>query len=415
MAYQHPGLKRNALPSTSDLKTALRSADDPDPLRRDIRPLIAIVTALPKADPDILGYMQTRRLKLLSWPWRVLAPVRLGETSPDAVEERRALEIEMRIRSCGLVSEFDAIANHLYYGHTGIELTWSRADSGFHMITSYELIDAVDLHPDARSIVGWSRIRYAAPDDMKPIYEPYDAPERILIATYNPMKGGQAQYVGGLLRSVIWHTMLKHGSWYDWARFNEKYGDPPVYARYPVGAQAADITKVFEFLTNLAQDSAAAIPDDVKIDILDAVKGSANIDAFDRFIDRVASKQERILLGQDVVNKTAGVGSLAKAKEANTTTSDYNYADIELFQDVLTRQIVQADYRLNYGIPQGGLYPRFAFITDEGEDFEQNARIVERLASAGWDLDPEEVSRKTGFTVTTRVQSGLDGFGDGNQ
>jgi phage gp29-like protein len=402
MAYQHPGLRNNALPSVQHLKTAIRSADDPDPRRRDIRPLIAICTALPQADPDILGFMQTRRLNLLSWPWRVVPPVLPGTTGADALEAQRAADIESRIRDCGITSEFDAIFNAIYFGHTGIELGWSTAVDGAHRIERYELIDAVDLHPDPASVVGYSRVTYARYDDDKPIYLPYAARENILLATYNPMKGGKALYYGGLLRSVIWHTMLKHGTLYDWARFNEKYGDPPVYARYPVGAQKPDIDKVFEFLTRLAQDSAAAIPEDVKIEIIDAIKGGANIEAFDRFIDRISSKQERILLGQDVVNKTTEVGSNAKSQEANKTTANYNFADIELFQTWLTDQVVAADYRLNYGLPARGQYPRFRVITDEGEDFEQNARIIERLSGAGFDLDPEEVSRMTGFTVTPK-------------
>ena len=411
MAYQHPGLRNNALPTVQHLKTAIRAADDPDAKRRDIRPLIAICTALPAADPDILGFMQTRRLNLLSWPWHVAPAMQPGKTSADATEEQRAADIETRIRECGITGEFDAIFNAIFFGHTGIELAWSTAVDGAHRIERYELIDAVELHPDPASVTGYSRLLYARPDDDKPIFAPYAAKENLLLATYNPMKGGRALYYGGLLRSVIWHTMLKHGSWYDWARFNEKHGDPGIYARYPVGAQKEDIEKVFEFLQRLAQDSAAAIPDDVKIDIIDALKSGANIEAFDRFIDRVSSKQERILLGQDVVNKTTEVGSQAKSEEANKTTSNYNFADIELFQTWLTTQVVAADYRLNYGMPPRGQFPKFHIITDEGEDFEQNARIVERLSGAGFDFDAEEVSRKTGFKVTPKPAApALDDF-----
>jgi phage gp29-like protein len=398
MAYQHPGLKNNALPTVSQLKTAIRAADDPDPRRRDIRPLIAIVTALPQADPDILGFMQTRRNNLLAWPWQISAPVPKDATSAAETEIRRAGEIEYRLRDSGLVRDFDALANGLYFGHAGIDMVWTPASNGYHAVAEYEVLDAVDLHPDERSVVGWSRVRYSRPDDDKPIFEPYTAAERIILATYNPMKGGKSSYVGGLLRSVIWHTMLKHGALYDWARFNEKYGDPPIFARYPPGSQKGDIDKVFEFLTRIAQDATAAVPDDVKIDIIDAIKGGANIEAFDRFIDRISSKQERILIGQDVVNKTTEVGSLAKSQEANKTTANYNWADIEVFQSWMM-QYVRADYTLNYGLPPAGQYPRFEFVTDEGEDYETNARIVERLTGAGFETDPDEVSRRTGFTV----------------
>ncbi len=403
MAYQHPGLRNNALPNVGDLKKAIRAADDPDPTKRDIRPLVAICVALPQADPDILGFMQTRRTKLLAWPWTIEAPVPAGATSADATEIQRAADIETRIRECGLPQEFDAVYNAIFYGHTGIDLYWSRAAvDGYHRIEQYETIDAVDLHPDPRSVVGYSRLRYARPEDDKPIFTPYTAREQILLATFNPLKGGRSQYYGGLLRSIIWHTMLKHGATYDWARFGEKYGDPPVFARYPLGAQKADIDKVFEFLQRLAQDSYAAIPDDVKIEIIDALKSGASVEVFDRFIDRISSRQERIILGQDVVNKTTEVGSNAKSKTAEKTTADYNYADIELFQNWLGAQVVAADYRLNYGIPPRGQYPRFRIVTDEGEDYDNNARIVERLAGAGFELDPDEVSRRTGFTVRPR-------------
>ena len=400
MAYIHPYLTDNQLPTVGYLKQAIKQADQPDPALRDVRPIMAIVAAIPKADPDVAKNMQTRRLKVQAWPWSVQAHIPRGLTTAPQIEEQRAAEIDERIRQCGIESDFDALINGLFNGVAAIEPVWSTADGGAHTIVQWDVIDAVDMIPDPQSVVGWSRAMYDSPTSSVLRLRRYVVPEEIIIAKYNPMKGIQSNYYGGLLRSVIWHTMLKHGAWYDWAKLGEKYGDPPIYARYPVGAPAADIEKAFEFLQHVAQDASAVIPEDIKIDLIEALKSSVNIDVFDKFIERVSSRQEAIILGQDIVNSAAPNGNNAKALTANGTTDDLNWADIEWFQRILTHQLVQVDYRLNYGQPTSGYFPRFVVNTDLGEDYKTNAMILSQAKSAGWDAaDAEEVSRKLGVRV----------------
>ena len=92
MAYIHPYLTDNQLPTVGYLKQAIKQADQPDPALRDVRPIMAIVAAIPKADPDVAKNMQTRRLKVQAWPWSVQAHIPRGLTTAPQIEEQRAAD-----------------------------------------------------------------------------------------------------------------------------------------------------------------------------------------------------------------------------------------------------------------------------------------------------------------------------------
>jgi len=413
MPFKSAWQNESLLPPRDQILTALRRANATDN-SYDPRPLHAIIAALPGADLDILSAIESRKNRLLGYEWQVAAGVPpSAEVAPD-IERQRAAEIAGRFKSCGLSNELGTLFNARLSGVVGIELNWSTAERGAHVVESYTVVDPIDLRRHKTALRGYARYAYNGTGNDDYVIAPYDVRERVILATYNPLRGLRSEFDGGLLRTLIYLTVLKHYNWYDWAKVGEKYGDPAVVAKYPralgqrknkEGKTEAEV--VLEWISAIATESGAAIPDDIKLEVLDLVTKGASADMFEKFIDKVTSKQERLIQGQDVVNIAASKqtqgGSYAKAVEANETSQDYTWSDLIWLQDVVTQQYVVTDYLLNYGTPSTLIYPSFKFQTDEIEDNRSNAAIVQLLTSSGYTLDEEEVRQKTGFTVRQSI------------
>ncbi len=419
MPYVASWTNQKLLPTRDQILAALRSANNPDPLKQDARPLQAIIAQLPQADIDILSAMQRRTSIITGYEWSVEAAIPPGAVVAPTVELARAAEIAQRYRTSGLHNEHGTMLNGIYAGALALELQWSTAEGGAHVVEQYEVVDPIDLKRDKRALRGYSRYLYTGTGNTAFTLMPYDYRENVILCTWNPLRGIRSEFDGGLLRVLIYLTVLKHFNWYDWARVGERYGDPAVVGTYPraMGGRKdkdgkTEAEKVLEWVNEIATESGAVLPDDIKIQIHDLVTKGISAELFEKFIDKVTSKQERLLLGQDVVD-IAGApgGSYAKAKESGKTTSNLSWSDLLWLQNIISDQYVISDYVLNYGLPSTGIFPAFRFNTDELVDFRTNAAIVQLLTSSGYRLDTDEVRIKTGFSVTESTNTN-DGFGD---
>jgi hypothetical protein len=396
MAYIHPALRSKVfVQSAADINKAIIASQEPDPVKRDLRPLMALLTALPKAHPGVLADMQTRTNKGLGYEWTITATVPDGETSAPDVEILRASEIKRRLRESRLHNELRTLWNSRYYGVSLLETVWGTNARGENTIISLTPIEPVELKPWPAAGRGWARLMYASYDSDRYTLQPYDDPQTAIIAAYNPLRGIDNNHAGGLFMGILWYSYLQYVTWYHWARIGERMGVLSYGNQYNVD----DVDAAYAFLQEVV-DHAVKMPEALKITIRELLGDPPSADAFKGFIDKVDSMRQALILGQDVVNSSQETGSFAKSKEAGKTTDDYMWADIMDIQDVLTDQYVAVDYMLNYGEPTNGNLPRFTFITDEAEDHQANASVISQMASAGYEPeDLEEASRKVGYKL----------------
>jgi hypothetical protein len=397
MGYQHPQLRNRIFPESVDiLTTALRMARDEDPARRDLRPLFAILAALPKADPDVIGDMQTRKNSITGFPWEVAAQPAPGETSPADIEMQRASDIGRRFRRSGMHNTAGIMLNGLFFGRSLVETPWGMNEAGENCIIGWNPVDVVDVRPDPAAVTGLSRMIYPVPNDDRYTIQRYDVPEQIMVARYNPMEGIDNCHEGGLFHSILWYSYLKFLNWYGWARAGERFG----VITYPRGySDQKSLNNAYNFMQQLA-DHAAVMPEELKALIKELMGNPPDYQMFEKFIDKVSSKSQRLILGQDVVNTAHSTGTHAQSQDAAKTTADYNWSDIIWLQDIYTDQYVIRDYNFNYGAPPNGVYPRFRYVTDESVDYAANARTLSQTVSAGYEpVDDDEVSRMVGFKV----------------
>lgn len=397
MAYVHPTLRTRLFPtSVVDINKAYTAAANPDPARRDLRPLLAILAALPKAHPGVMADMQTRENSIIGFDWHIRAGVPSGETSAPDIEVQRAGEVMQRFRDSGLHDEIGTILKSKFTGQISIEPEWGVNDRGENAVLSYEVVSAVELKPWPAAAARWARLVYAGYDTDRYTLQPYDEPSRVIIAHYNPLRGIDNNHAGGLLSTVLWYSYLQYVTWYHWGRSGERMGVLS-YPRNP--GSSTDIDTAYEFLQEVV-DHAIKMPEQLKITIRELLGDPPSADSFEKFITKIDDMRSRLILGQDVVNSAHKEGTYAQAKEANKTTLDYNWSDISFIQNILTDQYVRIDYLLNYGQPTTGKWPQFAFITDEAEDHAKNAQTLSLVTGSGYEPeDEEEISRKIGFKV----------------
>ena len=390
------------MPSRNEILEALRNANTADPDTRDSRQLLSILAALPDADPDVLKNSTIREHWLLAYDWRVTARKPYGETIAPDVEQQRAQEVHARMDACGIEDHFGHLFAGLWHGATGLERQWGRDERGGNNVLAFEEVDAIDLKWNPDSPLGYDRYMYASYDSPQATMQAYETAAQIIIAKYNPLRGSQKDYMGGLYRAILLLTILKYWQYYDWASVNEKYGDPPRYIQYPRGSfvKKSTIDAMVTWLKDWGRNNYGAFPEDLLPKLLEFGNQGVAVETFNKFIDEVTSRQAGLILGQDVAFEANKFGTQAQSTEAQEATRTHNWWDLQWFAKIITRQHVMIDYIMNYGYPTTGLFPQFEFVTDEGEDFLRNSQILANIRAADYEPESdEEVSQKVGFKV----------------
>lgn len=98
---------------------------------------------------------------------------------------------------------------------------------------------------------------------------------------------------GGLARVACAAYMCKSYAVKDWLAFAEVFGMPLRIGKYHPGATEEDIAKLMAALTGLGTDAAAAIPEQMVIELSDAVKAAVVILCLSRLATGSTSKYQR--------------------------------------------------------------------------------------------------------------------------
>ena len=103
-------------------------------------------------------------------------------------------------------------------------------------------------------------------------------------------------YGRGLGHYIYWPVWFKRNSLRYWALFLERFATPTPYARVPVGTKKEDLDAVLELLTKITNGGKVAVPSNVILEFLTAVRSSGgDYLAFIEYWDRSISK---IMVGQ---------------------------------------------------------------------------------------------------------------------
>lgn len=171
--------------------------------------------------------------------------------------------------------------------------------------------------------------------------------------------------------------------------FLERFGSPTVYATYPSSPGKAVLDAVDDVLKNLQAKSSFRIPENIKVDLLEATrKGNAGyesaIELHNTMISRAILVPE--LLGFS--GRKSGSQSLGQTQfDIFVWILEKLGKDIE--ETIVEEQIVRPLIDLNYSDVHEEQYPIFKLNSLSEENIEARAKIVEAMVKAGV-VDPNE-------------------------
>ena len=208
--------------------------------------------------------------------------------------------------------------------------------------------------------------------------------DKFIIYSYMPRY--ESPYGQSDLRAAYRHWWSKDIILRFYNRYLEKYGSPTAKGSYKRGTPRSQQDELLRVLDKIQQETAIVIPEDVKIELLEAQRGgeAGFINALE-FHDKQIAKA---ILGQTLTtDEGQRVGSLALAK-VHLQILRYQLEKLkrDLEEVVICEQLIRRLVDLNYA---GAGYPRFTLGSLEEKDLTALGDLIVKLINGGV-ISPEE-------------------------
>ncbi|GGA84612.1 hypothetical protein GCM10008015_26730 [Flavobacterium palustre] len=286
------------------------------------------------------------------------------------------------------------------------ERTWFEEFVHLVLMKRFEgckLIELYDVNPDTQELETVDEIPMA-----------YFLPQKGII-TKSPGDSTGWQYKEGALRPfyiqvgkdkeigmlaqmapIILAKKLGLGSWLDYI---EKYGVPPLFITTD-REDDARLKELFEAASNFKGNGFMVGRGQEKFEIGKADGG--NPDNFDKLVERANGEMsKRVLGGSGLTDEKSFVGS---SEIQFRLANDRFESDKLLVKNIINEQLFPRLQKISpaYKVLQGHY---FEWDNTETQTPKEVAELVQIL-SASFELDPEEVSQRTGFTILGQKTGG---------
>lgn len=272
---------------------------------------------------------------------------------------------------------FRAILNCVVYGYQPIEINWEVREG---RIVPASIIDK----PAEWFCFGENNeLRFLS--KSQPLFGE-ELPDMKFVcptneATYkNP-------YGISVLSRCFWPATFKKGDLKFWVSFTEKYGSPWVVGRYALGTSTENINRLADQLQAMIQDAVATVPEDTRVEIIEAAGKGASAEVFDKLKDACNADISKAILGQTLTTDVGSTGSFAASQTHNEVRKDLILSDARIIENTLN-QIVRWTVDQNFGknVPA----PVFRFYEPEDVD-KQLAERDAILSGIGVRFTPEYI------------------------
>ncbi len=192
--------------------------------------------------------------------------------------------------------------------------------------------------------------------------------------------------------------LRKNLSQKDWDGFIEVFGIPSIFMVAPKGLTPDQYKQWAEVAEEIAGDGRGAIPEGGGVETVGGdVRGNAPFHEHIKYQDSCT-----VLAGTGgklAMLTESGSGTLAGSAHMQVfeeiAQGEANEIS-EILQQNIDRQVLA---RLHPGEP---ILARFALEAEDAEDVGDFVSNVKTLADGGYEVDPDEISERTGYTVTRR-------------
>ncbi|ROL61552.1 DUF935 family protein [Bacteroidetes/Chlorobi group bacterium ChocPot_Mid] len=312
-----------------------------------------------KNDPHVWSCIQSRKSGTLSLETRIVQ---------NNADKRVVNEVDEIVRSLDLQQIIRDILEAPLFGYQPLEIIWEMTGSK----RKYMLPKSIVAKPqewfffDTEGKLKYRRIGVMSGEEIPAM--------KILCARYessylNP-------YGESLLSKCYWPVTFKNGGLRFWVSFTEKYGMPFLLGQYTRGASGDEIQRLAETLSEIAQDGVIVSPNDIKLELHEAVK-STSVELYRELIRYCNAEISKAILSQTLTTEL-DMGSYAAAETHFKVRREVILSDIRLVESVMN-ELISFIVRLNFNSER---IPKFNVIVSDEENLQKVERDL-KLAQTG--------------------------------
>lgn len=375
------------LPAIPQVLNAFRIADV-DKKFRDMRKLMFYLQEMSEADGIIRNLIRIRRVGVNSFSWQIIAG--------DKKDTEAAAQATIRCRKM-IKALLKYHPDTPMYGAMAVKYGYEQKKDvngkGFKpkFIKRYKPVE-LERDEDPEQITIWED----GDEKKKFRIEPDQLDNWILDAD-------ESIKPGGILRSILIRAILAKDNEVEWSNYNSLIKG---IMQAIVGdmTSAEDVEAAQEVLQN-AINRKYVITDGMTQFELKELVSSMGGDSYDKFLKRMEAIFAKTLIGNaNTTELPAYGGSRAALWVLKTISADIIYEDINRCQDMINDQLLQSDYRMNYGTDKGECPWKFSFVIPEEIDLEKRVAVIEGCKRAGIPLKTDEVYNTIEFTKPEAVE-----------
>ena len=336
------------------LVQVISDADAGDP-----REQAALFATILEKEPALAAHLQTRRLAVLSKPWRVQS-----ETQPDLADQ-----ITKELSRAGMQKAMSWLLDAIGFGYAGVVVDWLPGGAG---VTGFQPVSSDRWLFDE----GGNPALTGADGRPIPLCDMHPAQ---VIYMVNDFKTGLPCRTG-LLRTLLWTHLFKNSAWRDWNRFLERFGMPFLLGKIPSG-DFNDAQKRMELMRSLmsVRSGGSGIGTiETQMDMLNGGSGGNN-DAYERHQRYSDEIMTLVVLGQ-LASSDRGSG-LSQGGMQEEVRQDILEADCAMLTEVVQNRLVDWLCRLRHGLEDTDDM-RFVIDCKKAEDLNTRADRDEKIARA---------------------------------
>jgi phage gp29-like protein len=336
-------------------------------------------------DPHIQSVFRSRRAGVAGRSWEVVA-------GDDSTKARRIAGFVRK--TLAAVPNFEHALAHLMkaipYGHSVAEIMWR--------------IDADAVRIDALRTRRPERFVLEANSEIKLLDsengQAKALPCRKFLCHRNDPQD-DVPYAAPLLLSLYWPWYFKKHASAFWMVLAEKFGIPSVIGRYPAHFTDADVGNLVRALTNLQQDSVAAVPADTKVELENIPVGEKG-SFFRELLDFMNAEISKTVLGGTLTQEVGRVGSYAAAKTHQEVRQEIIAADARLLQTTLNSTLIRWLVDFNYG--PAVTAPQFVIDYLPARGTPEFAQTLKTLSEMGYRVPSQFIAETFGLPEEETTQ-----------
>ena len=175
----------------------------------------------------------------------------------------------------------------------------------------------------------------------------------------------------------FWPVTFKKGGLKFWAKFLEKFGMPHAIGKLPPNAKDDERKELLDALKQMVQDTAAIIPNDATVELLEMGNVGESSDSFEKYVRYHDGQISTVILGHSAA-VTSTPGKLGNENMAAKVRADIIDCDAEMICDSFDR-LIGWIYKLNPSF--GEDKPRFVLYSETEIDADRAKRDCNLMAT----------------------------------